>query len=211
MARTMRVNPANTWITSDLHFFHKNILKFQPNRAAQFASVDEMNAFIVRHINETVGEDGILFHLGDLSFGRADETVDLLGAIKVREVHSVFGNHDDEEHMRSLARRLSLVGSTKWIFHGERITLKTQKNEEMVCDHFPLQVWNKSHHNAYHVHGHCHGSLSNEGYGRRCDVGFDSPHVTGKAENRIFRLDEVFAYLMSREPAYHCHHKPTVK
>jgi calcineurin-like phosphoesterase family protein len=204
----MRVDATNTWISSDLHFFHKNILKFQPNRGNRWANADEMNAWIVNHINETVGPNGVFIHLGDLTFGRYDETVELLSGIKVKEVHSILGNHDDDQHMFNMCRRLSSVGYTKWWMHGERLTLKFGKNEEMVCDHFALQVWNKSHYGVMHVHGHTHGSLSNEGYGRRCDVGFDSPHVTGEPANRIFRLDEVAAYLMARPIAWHDHHKP---
>lgn len=204
----MKINSKNTWISSDLHFFHKNIVeKFQPNRIVAWGNVEAMNSWLIEHINRVVGPNGVFIHLGDLSFGRAQETVELFSGIKVKEVHLILGNHDNEDATNLMIRRLNSIGSTQWRLHGERMTLKTEDNTNIVCDHFPLQVWNKNHHGALHVHGHCHGSLSNKGFGRRCDVGLDSPHVTGYPANRIFSVEEVVEYLKGLEFAPQCHHQ----
>ena len=54
------------WFTSDTHFWHDNIIRFC-NRP--FESVVEMNEELIRRWNETVPADGVVFHLGDFSFG----------------------------------------------------------------------------------------------------------------------------------------------
>ena len=56
----------NLFFTSDTHFFHEGIIKFC-NRP--FATVEEMNETLIRNWNETVPENGTVFHLGDFAFG----------------------------------------------------------------------------------------------------------------------------------------------
>lgn len=184
------------YVTSDLHFFHKNILKFQPNR--QYASVDEMNEYIVNHINsvmDPLGPDVGLYHLGDLSFGRPDQTRKLLSRIKCN-VYLLYGNHDS-----NLAD--SIEGLSNFHIVGTERRLKCEdsggKLHDVYMHHFPWQVWNKSHHGSLHIHGHCHGSLDQSNAGRRADVGFDTTDITGKHENRIFSLVEVVDALSKKD------------
>ena len=51
------------FFTSDLHFGHENVLRFD-NRP--FASVEEMDAELVRRWNEKVGKGDLVYVLGDL-------------------------------------------------------------------------------------------------------------------------------------------------
>lgn len=61
------------WITSDTHFFHVNILKY--NRP-QFKDVDEMNEFIIKQWNECIGPEDIVYHLGDFAFDQLQAIVE---------------------------------------------------------------------------------------------------------------------------------------
>jgi len=72
--------PFNVWITSDTHFSHKNICRGATawrtqdgqvpiSQTRDFETVEKMNAAIVNNINEVVGQDDMLIHLGDWSFG----------------------------------------------------------------------------------------------------------------------------------------------
>lgn len=53
--------------TSDTHFFHDSLLgtnKFAPR---PFNNVDEMNQTIIDNWNDKVGENDIVYHLGDIA------------------------------------------------------------------------------------------------------------------------------------------------
>ena len=78
------------YFTSDHHFWHANILKYNPNR--QYYSVEEMNEGLIYNWNKVVGPTDMVYHLGDFSF--AGRSVELyshrLNGIK----KLVPGNHD---------------------------------------------------------------------------------------------------------------------
>ena len=58
----------NVWVTSDFHFNHRNILKFEARRAELFDSVESMNEGLVKIWNDKVGDDDLVLFLGDYSF-----------------------------------------------------------------------------------------------------------------------------------------------
>ena len=62
------------FFTSDTHYNHANICSAttkwtDPTTIREFKSLERMNAILVDNINEVVGQDDILIHLGDWSFG----------------------------------------------------------------------------------------------------------------------------------------------
>ena len=59
----------NTWLISDTHFDHANIIKYC-NRP--FKDVDEMNNTIWQNWNSVVDADDIVYHLGDFALGPSD-------------------------------------------------------------------------------------------------------------------------------------------
>lgn len=199
-------NPSQVWLTSDLHFFHKNILSFVETRGSRFSSTEEMNNGIVEEINSTVGAAGTLYHLGDLSFGKYDQTVELLSRINVNRLFLIYGNHDNPDTISRIAKAVNTNHGRLMISFGhERINLRTNSVGRIVLDHYPLHVWRDSHRGSIHFHGHTHGSLSNDGFGRRADVGWDSTHFG--EPNRLFRLDEAIEHMMKRAIAIHDHHQ----
>lgn len=80
----------NIFVTSDIHFSHKAILKFE-NRP--FSNVDEMNEKIIDNWNKTVGENDLIYVLGDVSMGSVKETVELVKKLNGDKI-LVKGNHD---------------------------------------------------------------------------------------------------------------------
>ena len=74
------------WVTSDTHFGHGNICRGTTNwrlpngdipekQTRPFETLDKMNASIVNNINEIVGQDDVLIHFGDWSFGGFENIV----------------------------------------------------------------------------------------------------------------------------------------
>ena len=76
-----------TFITSDFHFNHANIIKYCRR---PFASVEEMNRELVARYNGRVGDLDTVYVLGDITMGR-----DLSLAKKLRgKKKLLLGNHD---------------------------------------------------------------------------------------------------------------------
>ena len=80
------------YFCSDIHFYHKNVLKFVPERQSKFGNVNTMNKEIVKAWNNTVTPDDIVFFLGDFSFKRRafKEILAMLNG----HINFIMGNHD---------------------------------------------------------------------------------------------------------------------
>jgi len=78
-----------TWFTSDLHFFHRNVIVYC---ARPFATVEEMNGVLVENWNRVVSPDDDVYCLGDLSL--AFRPIELFSSRLVGQKFLVPGNHD---------------------------------------------------------------------------------------------------------------------
>ena len=90
------------FFTSDTHFHHKNICEGlsdwdREKNAHQFRpfnTLEELDKTLVENINSTVGEDDVLIHLGDWSFGGKEQIWEFRKQIKCKNIHLILGNHD---------------------------------------------------------------------------------------------------------------------
>ena len=80
---------ATTWLTSDQHFGHKNVIAYSKR---PFADVDEMTRELVARFNAKVADGDEVWHLGDFSL---DERLvpKILPLLRGRHF-LVAGNHD---------------------------------------------------------------------------------------------------------------------
>jgi len=176
-----------TWFTSDEHYFHKNIIKYA-NRP--FASVEAMNITLIENHNAVVKPEDIVWHLGDFAFVRMDQIEWVLRQLN-GEHWFCRGNHD-KELLKNMDYCLK-----KGLFKGwDKDAEITVNGQFLVLHHYGKRVWNRSHHGAWQLFGHSHGSLPP--YGKSVDVGVDSPWVTGKAEYRPFSFTELREYMKGR-------------
>lgn len=181
------------YFTSDLHFLHKNIIKY--NRP-YYASVKEMNESIIATINKTVTPADTLYILGDIALGSVKIACEYLAQINCR-VKIVPGNHDGEKALRRYAQLENI----------EILPALYEKNlagVNIVMCHFPMVSWNRSHHGAWHLFGHTHGSYV--GLGRSIDVGWDS-YYNIFGEPGIFSLVGLKGIMDAREFRQVSHHE----
>jgi len=89
---TKRKTMKNIWIISDTHFNHENIIKYC-NRP--FANAKEMNEALVENWNSVVKDDDIIYHLGDVYFGRDSSWSSKLNGRK----RLIIGNHDNVKNV----------------------------------------------------------------------------------------------------------------
>lgn len=167
MTRKIKLtDKSKVFFTSDLHFFHQNIIRYCKR---PFVTAEEMNEKLVSNWNETVPEDGIVFIVGDVSFSSLEDTVKILKRLNGTK-HLVSGNHDSHflihpSFKSCFASINDLLEVT--VLDNERDDKKT----DFVLCHYAMRVWNKSHHGAVQLYGHSHSNLPPVGL--QLDVGVD--------------------------------------
>jgi len=167
--------------TSDLHFYHHNIIKFQSNRSSRWTNVDEMNHGLIKLWNDKVGMYDSVIIVGDFSFGNPEQTKYIFDSLNGRKF-LVMGNHDSKEKIK-LCEFEATVDVAEFKYGGKTF----------FCSHYSHKVWNKSHHGTYHLYGHSHGSMPDDLESLSFDVGVDChPNM------EPFSFDEIVAKMKTK-------------
>ncbi|NNE70185.1 MAG: hypothetical protein HKN29_07440 [Rhodothermales bacterium] len=157
-----------TYVVSDWHLHHHNILKFCPNRRELFDGVEEMNAGLVEAAVNTVSPGDTLYFLGDLTFRigtRKDEVLEALRPLadKLGAFHWIVGNHDEPTRMPQVAALFdSVVDAVQFRIGGRQVYLS----------HYPLEVAPRDRLRLASIHGHHHGTVDSPP--GRVDVSIDA-------------------------------------
>lgn len=184
----------NYRITSDLHFWHQNILNFESMkrfRGDLYENVEQMNADIIQKFNEGINGKTLTYILGDVCFGRGKQVVPRLDNILdqlLGDIVLIKGNHDNRE----------AVAVFKDYGHKVYEYFEINDFDTKIClSHYPFGAWNKSHFGAVMMHGHSHGSY--HAPGRILDVGWD-------VHGRVLSLNEAYKMCMDKEIYTADHH-----
>lgn len=164
------------FFTSDNHFLHTNIIKYCER---PFQDTKEMNQVLVNRWNEVVGEDDLIFCLGDFALGREKDCHHILQSLNGHKV-LIKGNHEKTVMKKSFTR--DEFGG------GIYSLLEIKVNDDEVRDglqdiilcHYTMRTWNKSHRGSWQLFGHVHGKLDNDPTlsPNQIDVGVDSHNFT---------------------------------
>ena len=155
----------NYWFTADTHFGHANIIKYC-NRP--FKDTVEMNETIISNWNKVVGDDDLVYHLGDFCFARHDYEVDSYLKRLNGLIVFIKGNHD------KLTWKLKNKFYAAYDSYHD-IELNEQK---ITLCHYKMAIWNRSHRGAWHLYGHSHGSVTNSPHDLSFDCGVDCHNFT---------------------------------
>lgn len=183
---------AERFVTSDLHFHHKNIIKYT-NRPWTF---EEQTEEIITRWNSRVGLLDDVYHLGDFAFVNQHEAHKVVEIIKQLNgnIHFIRGNHDDRRLWQTVSdHRLKHIA---WI--KDYYELRDGRNKVCMM-HYPMTIWNRSHHGSWMLHGHCHGSF--QGEGKILDCGIDN-----HPEHQVYSWDEIREFMDKREISVIDHH-----
>jgi calcineurin-like phosphoesterase family protein len=171
------IDPAKTWVISDTHFGHQNIIGFCHRPSDHDSLIQENWA-------EAVGPDDTVIHLGDLCYkGNASFkhliAPRLTGARKLL----ILGNHDRNTYGFykkcgfKLARPFSIMwGSTEVSFSHYPWNERGDAGFKVEPEG-PMPV------NAWRLHGHIH----NSGYTRSAFVPFLAQHTNLSVEQTKYR------------------------
>lgn len=169
----------NIFFTSDTHFYHNNIIKYC-NRP--FSSVEEMNETIINNWNAVVGENDIVFHLGDFGFCGSKEMSTIINRLN-GNIYLILGNHDRRTMKQGYVNKFKNVSQQLYIsVDGQRIYL----------NHFPLLCFDGSYgrgNNEYtwNLFGHVHsGPRNNSGLDhKRLNILFPTQYDVGVDNNNF--------------------------
>jgi calcineurin-like phosphoesterase family protein len=178
-----------TWVTSDLHFGHKNIMKFCPVTRARFRDdVDYMNEAMVREWNDLIAPEDTVYILGDVAFLPAQKAAEYMmrcNGVKIL----VEGNHDRKTLNDPTFRRC---------FHEVHKYLDINYNgTKVVMSHYPFLEWDQMHRGSVMLYGHLHGGTTGMEKYRMQDVGMDATGMIAVS------LDDVVASALKREIKSH--------
>jgi calcineurin-like phosphoesterase family protein len=154
------------YFTSDLHFYHENVIK-HANRP--FSSMEEMNQVLINNWNKKVSTSDEIYILGDITMKGSTYTKGVLEQLNGRK-YLIKGNHDRFADQETFDK-----GAFVWIKDYYELNYQ---NERFILFHYPIEEWNHFFRGSIHLHGHQH-NLADYNYQnlerglRRFDVGVD--------------------------------------
>lgn len=134
-----------TFLISDTHFGHVNILKFQKKDGSQlrvFDSIQEHDEALIENWNSVVKNGDKVYHLGDVSMCNWTRTSEILGRLNGDKV-LIKGNHDGAKMNQYLQ-----------FFKDVRAYHQLDK---FILSHIPIHPLSLSRWKA-NVHGHLHAN-----------------------------------------------------
>ena len=144
------------FIVSDTHFGHTNFLRFVDDngeRIRPFDTVKELDELMVQNWNNTVTNEDIVYHLGDVYFGEGHRVLHRLQGRK----RLILGNHDNSKDQHLMK-------------YFQKITMWRQFREfNCLLTHVPVHESTLFKVN-YNLHGHIHANPSPKGPYVNCSV-----------------------------------------
>lgn len=120
-----------------------------------FTSLEEMDETMIENHNKVVGDNDIVYHLGDFSFGGKQNIARFARRLRGRK-RLILGNHD--------------YNAIDYVDHFEKVS--SCKEIEIAKTHFFMSHYpvyrsgfdGRSDLKSYNLHGHTHDVLTGENY-----------------------------------------------
>lgn len=170
------------WFTSDLHFGHRNVIKFC---GRPFIDIKEMGEMLIKNWNDCVAKDDNIFVLGDVFWFNDRSSIKKVLRKLNGNIYVIPGNHDDCRVWRTvlsedkeLATRVHLMDSVTVLRfdYGELANVL----EVFLC-HYPLMTWPHRDNKSVNLFGHIHSKEGSTGFDKdlplweyQYDVGVDN-------------------------------------
>lgn len=166
------------WVTSDLHFFHTNIINHCNRPVHTDLSIfpndnilsDYHNDWIIERLNAYIGKNDIVYHLGDFAFGRncSYENIKNIISRLNGKWRFIIGNHDKENQLINICNDLQ-THKVLGLYHEMK-----HNGKNLIMFHYPIESWNKQRYGSIHLHGHLHNRKTRIEIDNRINVCFDN-------------------------------------
>lgn len=169
------------------HFGHANIIRYCNRPFLYTGDLDsngdwvsksiarkraiEMDNKLVNNWNAKIATTDRVFHLGDFCMGDTRQAMVYLRRLNYGQLYFIFGNHD--KAMKELSKSNEVLRLfPNLYFLGDMFETKVE-NQIITLNHYAMRVWGKSHHGAWQLYGHSHGTLPDDPHSLSIDVGVD--------------------------------------
>jgi calcineurin-like phosphoesterase family protein len=166
------------WVSSDMHLFHQNILKFTDSKSGGlvrghlFSTVSEMNSYILYKHNSRVKPGDIHYNLGDVFIGDQDNFKRLWPKFHGSK-RLIVGNHDNIKFLSSggffskvqmwrMFPEYGLMFSHVPI-HKSGLQRNYVNRKEMNLFQYLVKKFEVRKDTLYNCHGHIHQNKSPRG------------------------------------------------
>lgn len=124
-----------------------------------------MHDVLITNWNNKISKSDSVYILGDVSFGKAGKTSEVLNQLNGKKF-LIVGNHDTQKYIGDE----SFCSCFEWmkLYHTEKIY-----NKIIIMMHFPFLTWDRQHYGSIHLHGHTHSVNKDKLDCLRFDVGID--------------------------------------
>ena len=160
----------STWLISDTHFFHANIGQYCSRPAG-------WQELIVENWNRLIRPGEPVFHLGDLSLGKKEDTEVLVPLLNGR-LYLLRGNHDRWSASFYQSLGIILVKSPPYI-------VEYKPGLKLLFSHHPLVPLPPR---CFNLHGHIHNNPAPELGPRHINLSIEV------RDYRPWRMGEILAY-----------------
>lgn len=184
------------FFTSDTHFGHSNIIKFEAENRP-FTSTEEMDEVLIERWNAVVKPRDIVYHLGDAIMGDFRAGVEKMKRLNGQKI-LIPGNHDrifSGAKSGYAAKWLPFYQEVFEVIGPEQFftNLDHNRNFRVLMSHFPYE--GDSHGEDRYgdkrpvdsglplIHGHVHGQWKFNG--RQFNVGVDVNDLTPVSEDEV--------------------------
>lgn len=166
-------NYPHVFATSDQHFGHRNIIKYE-NRLIRMGFKQDLTPTdeqlkqhdkeLIRRHNSVVGKNDLTLMLGDITLSSDPEKVkELMNRLNGYKL-LVYGNHDQWYQGQKFDEFTMIVPYLEFKY----------KKKFVVACHYPMESWNRAHHGSYMLFAHCHSMAKDFITDRRIHVGVDT-------------------------------------
>lgn len=150
---------SKVFVTSDTHFGHANIIRYADR---PFGSVQHMDADMIHRWNARVSEDDTVYFLGDLAMGRGVDANYVLNVLSQLngELKIILGNHDlPSKWSPGLEAYIEGEDTSLEVLGKESIAIQ-HDGKSFLMYHYPMVDWDGRFKGVIHLHGHCHGRVT---------------------------------------------------
>ena len=156
------IDGEDLFFTGDEHYHHAKIIAYA---ARPFGDVAEMDNELIKRHNLVVSPDDVVIHVGDFIMGGMREARSIIELLNGYHIF-LHGSHDrwmKQSSGEDPSGKFCEVGDMYEEWVGQRL---------IVCCHYAMRVWPRSHYGSWQVYGHSHGRLPPTG--KQWDVGVDN-------------------------------------
>lgn len=181
------------YLTSDLHFNHVNILKYEPV-SRPFETLEEMNEKIISNWNAVVKPEDTVYVLGDMAMGTVDASRACIERLNGKIV-LIRGNHDSP-------KRIEMYKELGIEVHD--IYYLPYKGRYFILCHFPIaseefiKMVIRDNSEVVNLYGHVHSNAPKGYVDGTYHVGIDTNDLTPISIQQIW--DECWPEEQMKQP-----------